>query len=46
MPILEYSTQSSVPGTRRLKPIYTSLAGEIRFENLLVRKMAIGERKS
>jgi hypothetical protein len=37
--LAEYSTQSSAPGTRRLKPIYTSLAGEIRFENLLVRKM-------
>ena len=37
--LAEYSTQSSVPRTRRLKPVYTSLAGEIRFENLLVRKM-------
>ena len=37
--IAEYSTQSILPGTRRLKPIYTSIAGEIRFENLLVRKM-------
>lgn len=35
----EYSTQSSIPSKRRLKPIYTSLAGEIRFENLLVRKI-------
>jgi hypothetical protein len=38
------STQSSVPGTRRLKPVYTSLAGEIRFENLLVRKMLRDKR--
>ena len=37
--IAEYSTQSSTPTTRRLKPIYTSFAGEIRFENLLVRKI-------
>lgn len=37
--IAEYSTQSAIPTTRRLKPIYTSFAGEIRFENLLVRKI-------
>ena len=37
--IAEYSTQSAIPTTRRLKPIYTSSAGEIRFENLLVRKI-------
>ena len=43
--IAEYSTQSAVPGTRRLKPIYTSIAGEIRFENLLVRKMARDTRR-
>ena len=42
--IAEYSTQSSAPGTRRLKPIYTSLAGEIRFENLLVRKILRDKR--
>jgi hypothetical protein len=42
--IAEYSTQAAVPGTRRLKPIYTSLAGEIRFENLLVRKMLRDKR--
>jgi hypothetical protein len=42
--LAEYSTQSSVPGTRRLKPIYTSLAGEIRFENLLVRRMLRDKR--
>jgi hypothetical protein len=37
--IAEYSTQSSIPSTRRLKPIYTTFAGEIRFENLLVRRI-------
>jgi hypothetical protein len=37
--IAEYSTQFSLPGSRRLKPIYTSMGGEIRFENLLVRKI-------
>jgi hypothetical protein len=42
--ISEYSTQSTIPGTRRLKPIYTSLAGEIRFENLLIRKMLRDQR--
>ena len=42
--LAQYSTQSSVPGTRRLKPIYTSLAGEIRFENLLIRKMLRDKR--
>jgi hypothetical protein len=42
--LAQYSTQSSVPGTRRLKPVYTSLAGEIRFENLLVRKMLRDKR--
>ena len=43
--LAEYSTQSSVPGTRRLKPIYTALAGEIRFENLLIRRMIRDKRK-
>lgn len=42
--IAEYSTQASIPGSRRLKPIYTSMAGEIRFENLLVRKMPRDKR--
>ncbi len=42
--IAEYSTQSSLPGSRRLKPIYTSMAGEIRFENLLVRKISHDKR--
>jgi hypothetical protein len=44
--IAEYSTQASIPGSRRLKPIYTSMAGEIRFENLLVRKIKIPNDKS
>ena len=38
--ISEYSARSFVPGARRLKPIYTSMAGEIRFESLLVRYIA------
>jgi len=42
--IAEYSTQTLVPGTRRLKPIYTSINGEIRFENLMVRKMLRDKR--
>jgi hypothetical protein len=42
--LAQHSSQSSVPGTRRLKPVYTSLAGEIRFENLLVRKMLRDKR--
>jgi hypothetical protein len=42
--IAEYSTQTSIPGSRRLKPIYTSMAGEIKFENLLVRKMPRDKR--
>ena len=42
--LAEYSTQSAVPGTRKLKPIYTAMAGEIRFENLLVRKMLRDKR--
>ena len=42
--IAEYSTQTLVPGTRRLKPIYTSVNGEIRFENLMVRKMLRDKR--
>lgn len=36
--VAEYSTQSILPGARKLKPIYTNISGEIRFENLLVRK--------
>ncbi len=42
--IAEYSTQTLIPGMRRLKPIYTSIAGEIRFENLMVRKMLRDKR--
>jgi len=42
--IAEYSTQSTIPGARRLKPIYTSSSGEIKFENLLVRKMVRQQR--
>ena len=37
--IAEYSNQSVISNTRRLKPIYTSFAGEIKYENLLVRKL-------
>jgi hypothetical protein len=37
--IAEYPSKSVLPGGRRLKPIYSTFSGEIRFENLLVRKM-------
>jgi len=37
--IAEYPAKSVLPGARRLKPIYSTFSGEIRFENLLVRKM-------
>jgi hypothetical protein len=37
--IAEYTTQSILPGARKLKPIFSTFSGEIRFENLLVRKM-------
>jgi hypothetical protein len=43
--ISEYSTQSIIPGQRKLKPISTTMAGEIRFENLFVRKMMRDQRK-
>ena len=43
--IAEYSTQSIIPGQRKLKPISTNLGGEIRFENLFVRKMLRDQRK-
>ncbi len=43
--IAEYSTQSIIPGQRKLKPISTMLSGEIRFENLFVRKMFRDQRK-
>jgi len=37
--LAEYMTQSILPGGRRLKPVISNFSGEIRFENLLVRKM-------
>ena len=42
--IAEYATQTLISGSRKLKPIYTSLSGEIRFENLLIRKMLRDKR--
>jgi len=42
--IAEYTTQSILPGGRKLKPIYSTVPGEIRFENLLVRKMVRDKR--
>lgn len=42
--IAEYSTQTIIPGSRKLKPIYTFISGEIRFENLLIRKMLRDKR--
>ena len=33
-----------IPGIRELKPIYTSINGKIRFENLMVRKMLRDKR--
>jgi len=41
--IAEYTAQSVLQGGRRLKPIYASCSGEIRFENLLVRKMRLNK---
>jgi hypothetical protein len=38
--ISEYSNQSFLPTGRRLKPIYPSFDGEIRFESLCVRHIA------
>mgnify|MGYP001359323195 CR=1 FL=1 len=35
--ISEYSTQTIIPGQRKLKPISTTLAGEIRFENEIIK---------
>jgi hypothetical protein len=35
--ISEYADRSTIPPARRLKPIYTSMSGEISFESLLVR---------
>ena len=42
--ISEYSAKSVLPGARRLKPIYTSLAGEVRFESLLIRSISREDR--
>lgn len=42
--IAEYSNQSLNTGRRRLKPIYTSLAGEIKYENIVVRKIDYEKR--
>jgi len=42
--IAEYNAQSILPGARKLKPIYSNFSGEIRFENLLVRKMIRDKR--
>jgi hypothetical protein len=38
--ISEHSTHSVIPGARKLKPIYTSLAGEVRFESLFIRSIS------
>ena len=37
--IAEFMNQSVLPGARKFKPILSPLSGEVRFENLLVRKM-------
>ena len=37
--IAESTNQSFNIGRRRLKPIYTSLTGEIKYENIIVRKI-------
>ena len=42
--IAEDSNSSVSMGTRRMKPLYTSLSGEIRLENLLIRKMVREKR--
>nr|AIM52771.1 DNA-directed RNA polymerase subunit beta'' [Ochromonas sp. CCMP1393] len=42
--ISEYSARSFIPGVRRLKPIYTSIAGEIHFESLLLRPISREEK--
>jgi len=42
--LAEAMTQSILPGGRRLKPIFSSFSGEIRFENLLIRKMMRDKR--
>jgi hypothetical protein len=42
--VAEYMTQSILPSGRKLKPIFSSFSGEIRFENLLIRKMLRDKR--
>jgi hypothetical protein len=42
--IAEDSPAISSIGTRRMKPLYTSFSGEIRLENLLIRKMVREKR--
>jgi len=42
--LAEYSNQTLMPGARKLKPIYTPMSGEIRFENLSVRKILKDKR--
>jgi len=44
--IAEYSTTSFLPGTRRLKPIYTFLSGEIKFENVILRQISLKNKSS
>jgi len=44
--IAEYSTTSFLPGTRRLKPIYTFLSGEIKFENVILRQIPLKNKSS
>jgi hypothetical protein len=48
--LAEYSAKSgasgsSISGKRRLKPVYTPLSGEIRFESLLVRHVLTKKKK-
>jgi hypothetical protein len=42
--ISEHSTHSVIPGARKLKPIYTPLAGEVRFESLYIRNIGREEK--
>jgi hypothetical protein len=42
--IAEFMNQSVLPGGRKLKPVFSPISGEIRFENLLVRKI-FGKKK-
>lgn len=44
--IAEYSTTSFLPGKRRLKPIYTFLSGEIKFENVILRQISLKNKSS